>query len=287
MAVARGQAAPVPTAALANQPVIPPGVTATDWLRAGIILAIAIAVALVLRGGARRVVGRRDPESVAGLLLGRALAAIALAAGLVYALNAVSVRLGPLLGALGVGGIAVAFALQDVLSNIAAGVILQVSHPFRRGEQITTGEYEGLVRDVNLRATSLRTYDGRDVYLPNSTVLGGAIVNRTRTPTMRTTLNVGLDYDTDLDTAVVLLREAAAGAAGVVAEPTPEAYVTGFGDSSISIAVRFWHSAEMVAQWQTTDEVARAVKRATDRAGVTLPFPQRVLSLRNPPPPAS
>ena len=88
-----------------------------------------------------------------------------------------------------------------MLSNIAAGVILQVSRPFRRGDQITTGNYQGTIRDVNLRATSLRTFDGRDVYLPNRMVLSDAIVNRTRTPSIRTTLDIGVDYETDLGRA--------------------------------------------------------------------------------------
>lgn len=256
------------------------GLTAGDYLRAAVILVAALALAVGLRAAARRVVGRSDPDAIAGVLLGRALAALVVAGGIVYALSAINVRLGPLLGALGIGGIAVAFALQEVLSNVAAGVILQVSRPFRRGDQITTGDFDGTVRDINLRAVYLRTFDGQDVYVPNRSVLGGPIVNRTRTPSVRTTLEVGVDYDTDLAHATGLMRDAAQASTGVLSYPAAEAWVTEFGDSSITIAVRYWHAADMPSYWRVRDAVAQQVKRALDAAQITIPFPQRVLSQR-------
>ncbi len=246
-------------------------VTAMGVFAGSLLLALALRQLLV------RLVDRGDGDRYAGRLIGRFVAVLIVAFGVVYALETIGVRVGPLVGALGVGGIALAFAAQDIMQNFVAGVLLQVRRPFRVGDQIGSGDFEGVVRDVNLRAVELSTYDGLTVYLPNAEVLQAPIVNYTRTPSSRTSLTVGVAYDADLDAVQRLLCDACTRADGVLADPPVEVWVEEFGDSSVNLAVRFWHRADIATRWRTRSAVAVAVKGALDDAGVAIPFPQRTL----------
>ena len=257
-------------------PLVEDDVTAAGAAIAAAVFVASIVLAVVLR---RLLVHMVDREAgrYLGRLLGRFLSVVVVAVGAIYALDLLGVRIGPLLGALGVGGIALAFAAQDILQNFIAGVLLQVRHPFRVGDQIGSGDYEGIVDDVNLRTVELTTYDGLTVYLPNAEVLKNPIVNYTRTPVSRTQLTVGVAYDTDLERARQVLLQACRDADGVEERPAPEAWVHEFGESSIDIAVRYWHPADIASRWRVRNAVAISVKRGLDEAGMTIPFPQRTL----------
>ncbi|MGI8458727.1 MAG: mechanosensitive ion channel family protein [Propionibacteriaceae bacterium] len=244
---------------------------------AAAVLVASFVLAFVVRRVLVRVLDRGDSDRNAGRLAGRFLGLVVVVVGAIYGLGVLHVKVGPLLGALGVGGIALAFALQDILQNFVAGVLLQVRRPFRVGDQIASNEYEGTVRDVNLRTTELQTFDGLTVYLPNAEVLKAAIVNHTRTVRSRTTLEVGVAYDTDLRHTQEVLIAACSAAPGVEASPPVEVWTQEFGDSAITFAVRYWHAADVATRWRVRHEVAVAVKEAFDAAGVVIPFPQRTL----------
>ncbi len=252
-------------------------VSVSEVLTALAIFGGAILLSFALRQVLVRVMDRGDADRYTGRLVGRFAALLIVAFGLVYALETVGVRVGPLVGALGVGGIALAFAAQDIMQNFVAGVLLQVRRPFRVGDQIGSGDFEGLVRDVNLRAVELSTYDGLIVYLPNADVLQAPIVNYTRTPSSRTSLTVGVAYDADLASVQDVLHGACAETEGVMADPPVEVWVEEFGDSSINLAVRYWHAADIASRWRVRSAVAVSLKNALDQAGVTIPFPQRTL----------
>lgn len=263
-------------AAAEDIPLVDDEVTLSDALQAAGVFLFSIAVAVLLRRLLVRAVDREAGRHV-GRVLGRLLSVVVVAVGAVYALGGLGVRIGPLLGALGVGGIAVAFAAQDILQNFVAGVLLQVRHPFRVGDQIGSSEYEGVVEDVNLRTTELTTYDGLTVYLPNAEVLKNPIVNYTRTPLNRTSLTVGIAYDADLEQARKVLLVACGAAEGVQASPPPEAWIEEFADSSVNVAVRYWHKADIASRWRVRSAVASSIKSALDEEGITIPFPQRTL----------
>lgn len=253
------------------------GLTATDWLRAGLIVLVTFGLAAAARKfSSRAVVDEHDAlENQAGRFVGRLLAVIVAVVGIVYALSVLNVRLGPLLGALGIGGLALAFAAQSIIANLFASLILMARHPFHRGDQITTGDHEGTVVDVNFRVVVLRSYDGERVLIPCSEVLDNPIINHTARGSRRTTLTVGVAYATDLDRAREVVSRAVNGVDEVRATPPPEVWVEAFGESSIDFAIRFWHAPDVATMWRVRSDVAVAVKRAFDSAGITIPFPQR------------
>ena len=261
----------------AQDNVLPADLETADWVGAGLLAVGFLALAVLTRWLVVRLVGRGDSEPGAGVVFGRFASLVVLAIGVAYVLVTLGARIGPLLGALGVGGIALAFALQDVLQNFVAGVLLQLRRPFRRGDQVKLDEYEGVVRDINLRTVQLHTYDGLVVYLPNSAVLQSPIVNYTRTPLNRTELLVGVAYDTDLALARDVLLRAVTSAPEVAGEPPAEVWAYEFADSAITFAVRYWHPSDIATRWRVRSAVAVDAKRALDAAGVTIPFPQRTL----------
>lgn len=241
------------------------------------VFAVTLMLAIVVRRVMIRTLDRGDSDRHTGRLVGRLVGVVIVIGGTVYALELAGLRVGPMLGALGIGGIALAFAAQDILSNFVAGVLLQVRRPFRVGDEIGSGDHEGRVEDVNLRTVRIKTYDGVTVYLPNAEVLQSPIVNYTKTPLNRTSLTVGVAYDSDLEQVRSIILSACAGADGVEAVPPPEAWVEEFGDSSINLVVRYWHASDIASRWRIRNVVAISVKRAFDDAGVTIPFPQRTL----------
>jgi small conductance mechanosensitive channel len=253
------------------------GLALWDWLHAGLIVLATVAFSQVVRRVTLKAFGTHAHRPAARISA-RFAAYLIAAAGLMYALNALHVQIGPLIGALGIGGIALAFALQDILQNLVAGVILQARRPIRHGDQVEVAHYQGTVTDIDLRNVLLRTYDGLDVYLPNRLVLEGPIVNYTMSPLRRLSLEIGVSYETDLTQAQRCLVHAASRVDGVAAEPPAAAWVTRFGDSSIEFAVLFWYSVADRTFWEVRSSVAISIQESLRDAGIRVPYPIRTLA---------
>ncbi len=252
--------------------------TLSDWLWAGgLMLGFLLAAVLVRRGIVKALTPNVTP--FVAKLLARLAGAVVFLFGLVYALQQVGVSIAPLLGVAGLFGLALAFAFQEVLENFIAGVFMSIRRPFSDGDEISTAGFEGVVEDIRLRAVTLRTFDGERVYVPNGSVWRNPIVNHTEYDTRRTTLEVGVAYDADLEAVGELLTETLAGVPGVHSEPAPQAYAFEFGDSSINFALRFWHDAPIASVWRVRDAVTKAVHDKLGEAGIDIPFPQRVVEL--------
>ncbi|REK25827.1 MAG: mechanosensitive ion channel family protein [Actinobacteria bacterium] len=250
--------------------------TAADWIVAGSIIVGAIIIGLLVQRLSRRAFLDRSGTLVANLI-GRLALFLILAIGFVYALNQVGVSMAPLLGLLGLLGLAFALAFQEVLGNVIAGVMLSIRRLFKIGDEIRSAGYEGTVEDVTLRTVTLRTFDGVRVFIPNSTVWQEPLENTTALNQRRTTLALGVGYDSDLDEAQELMLDSLRSIDGVRDDPSPQALVHEFGDSSINFAVRFWHEPHIADEWRVRDTVARRLKRDLDGAGIEIPFPQIVL----------
>ena len=248
-----------------------------DFVTAAVVLVVAIILGRVLRVVIRRIIERARADYFLGDLIGRFANYVVLTFGLVYAFESLGIAVGPLLGALGIVGIALAFAFQDILQNFVAGVILQVQRPFRSGDEIITNDHEGTVIAVGARTVTIRTPDGETVVLPSAEVISNPITNHTLHGQRRTTLAVGVAYATDLHHACRVARSATASVERVHESPAPEVYVTAFGDSSIDLAVMFWHEPSIATLWRTRDDVAKAVAAAFRAEDISIPFPQRVV----------
>ncbi len=238
----------------------------------GIVVAFVIKafVTRLLRRG-----NRVDPALAA--LIARLVGYVVMIVGFVYALESLGIPIGLAVGGLGIAGIALAFALQDILENFIAGVLLQIQRPFTYGDQILVNDHEGTVQTIDTRNTTILTPAGELVKIPSATVIKSDITNYTQRGSRRTTLAVGVAYGTDLRAAQRILLEATERADGVLASPKPEAYLEAFGESSIDFALRFWHKPAIADFWSTRSEVAFEVEAALAEAGITIPFPQRTM----------
>jgi len=248
-----------------------------DWLWAGGILVVAILLAMATRRIVSRMMSGGNP--LAGKVVGRLLAALVFVLGLVYSLSQVGVSVGPLLGVLGVAGLALALGFQEIMENFIAGVFMSLRQPFGQGDQIHTSGFDGTVVDISLRAVELETYAGERVLIPNAMVWKSPIVNHTVLGRRRTRLVVGVEYATDLELAKRTLVDAVTSVDGVLESPPPAALVREFSGSSIDFGVAFWHEPSARSEQEVKDAVAISVKKALDEAGIGIPFPQRVVHL--------
>ena len=250
-----------------------------DYTTSAGILIGSIAAGRLVRVAIRRLIGRSRADNLLGDLIGRLVSYLVIVFGLVYALDKLGIAVGPILGALGIAGIALAFAFQDILENFVAGVILQIQRPFASGDEILVSDHEGRIVEVDARTITIETPDGETVRIPSADVIKNPIVNHTRHGRRRTTVDVGVAYDTDLDRAAEVLLAAVRDVDGVLTSPAPQALVHTFGASSIDLAVRYWHRPSIAEMWLVRDRVTRAIAVAFDANGITIPFPQRVVHL--------
>ncbi|MCP3974795.1 MAG: mechanosensitive ion channel family protein [bacterium] len=195
----------------------------------------------------------------------------------IFVLQSVGVSVGPLVGAIGIAGLALAFAFQDILGNVIAGLLMLARRPIAVGDEVETNDYLGTVTDMTRRAAEITTLAGETVYVPNALVWKNPVTNLTVTPTRRSSVAVGVGYETDSDHTKQVLEAAAAAVPGVLTEPAPAALAIHFGDSSIDFDVRCWHDSASSVEWRLRDEMHRAVKCALDAAEIGIPFPQRVI----------
>lgn len=244
----------------------------SDLIPAGIILALAIAIGIALRFMLAKIVDRRS--EILGRLAGRFVLFIAVCVGIVYSLANVGVRIGPLVGALGIGGFALAFALRDTLENLISGVILQLRQPFDYNDIVELGEYEGSVTDIDLRSVSMTLFSGEHVIIPSKEVLQNPIENWTKNPTRRIDVDVGVSYDVEVERACELIARALTDVDGVLSHPAPDCVFSGFGDSSINLTARVWYESRG-PYFDVLRRTAQTLQTALASEGVEIPFPTR------------
>lgn len=248
-----------------------------DWLRAGVILVGSIVLAVVVFNLLRRVIAHGLGTGFASIMLARLASYVVFLVGLFYALTTLGVQVGPLIGALGLGGLVLALALQGVVENFVGSVILQARRPFTMGDTISVDGVVGVVADIDSRTTLLRSLDGTHIRLPNANVVATTIINLTREPNRRSSLEVGVAYDTDLDHARATLFDALDRVPRVRKTPAPSVNLTGFGDSSIGFSILYWHSSDIPTELATRTDLTLAVHQALNAEGITIAFPQLVV----------
>ncbi|MEM1333116.1 MAG: mechanosensitive ion channel family protein [Actinomycetota bacterium] len=252
------------------------GLDAWAWITAGITLAVAILLAIVVRWSLTRLLDRRLDRALA-VLISRLVGYVVVTVGLAYALESLGVQIGPLLGALGIAGIALAFALKDILENFVAGVMLQIRRPFTYGDEVEIAEQQGRVEEIDARLVTIVTPSGETVLVPSAAVIKSEVTNLSARGARRTDVPIGVAYGTDLRRARQVLLDAVRELDGVHGDPAPQVLLTGFGDSSIDFVVRYWHGPAIATFWQVRSDVAFAVDAALAEADITIPFPQRTL----------
>ena len=202
---------------------------------------------------------------------------VILAIGLVVALGTAGVNVGAALALIGGGAFILAFALQDTLSNFAAGIMLLIYRPFDVGNAVEIGGIKGKVDGVSMVSTTILTFDNQKVLVPNKKVWGEIITNITGMETRRVDMLFGIGYGDDIAKAEEIISRAVAEHPLVLKEPAPNIGLQELADSSVNI--RCWPWAKTADFLTVRTEVTRRIKEEFDAAGISIPFPQRDIHL--------
>lgn len=245
----------------------------------GLFWAIATIVRWLMRMLFRRIVADLTVENLIKQVAYYAVWTL----GVIVALDAFGFDPQAVATGLGLTSLALGFALKDILSNFISGILILVLRPFELGDQIIVGETEGNVERIELRATQLRTYDGRVVLVPNAEVFTSRIINNTAASIRRGSVALFLGYDSELQTAIAAIQKATEATDSVLKEPGVSVRVRDLGQDDIEVEVRFWTDSRRSDFVATTSNVRQAIVVALKQAGIGLPEPDvRILRPHRP-----
>lgn len=265
--------------------------TVTGWVRGflaalpnifvALLLVVLFAVlARITRRVVRRLVGRVSDNLQVRTLLSTVASASVLGIGVFLALGILQLDgvVASLLAGVGIVGLALGFAFQDLAANFMAGVLMTLRRPFRIGEVIETNEFTGTVEAISLRSTRLRSFQGNEIRLPNKYVFENPFVNFSESGDRRVDLACGVAYGDDLEHVRDVAVRSLAGLETLIAGRPVELVYTAFGNSSIDFELRFWIRYRVQRDFFVArSEAIIRLKRAFDEAGITIPFPIRTL----------
>lgn len=189
-----------------------------------------------------------------------------------YVLGLFGINLKAIWGAAGIAGVAIGFAAQTSVSNLISGLFVLTEGSIHVGDTIIVGNVTGIVDEVKLLSIRVHTYDNQMVRIPNSTIINSNLTNNSYHNKRRLTLNVGVDYSTDMKLALETLKKAPELCPTVLKDPAPAVWFDGFADSSINLVVAVWFKpADFL---QTKNDLYIAIKKVLDEANISIPFNQ-------------
>ncbi len=241
-----------------------------------VLFGIGLLVAKGVRAAVRRAAELRDASPGSASVLGRIAGGMTVLVSFLVAASVAfpSVSAADLFNLLGIGGVAIGFAFRDVLQNLLAGILILLTRPFVIGDQIRAGSHEGTVEDVWVRATVLRTYDNQRVLIPNATLFVDKITVITAHDKRRLAFPLTIGNGDDIREARRVIVEALKGTEGVLADPPPEALVTGLGAAGVDMTARLWIDPPRRRDAvDALDHAIANVKEALTAAGIDLPYP--------------
>ncbi|MDJ0734959.1 MAG: mechanosensitive ion channel family protein [Nostocaceae cyanobacterium] len=246
-----------------------------------ILFTVFYLVAKGVRKFVRRLTRRHRNARNLGLVLGRLAQGIIILVGLFLSLTIVipSLKVGDIVQLLGISGVAIGFAFRDILQNFLAGILILLNEAFNIGDQIVFKSFEGTVENIETRATTIRTYDGRRIVIPNSELFTNSVTVNTAFENRRIQYDVGIGYGDDIELAKQLILEVLHETEGILQKPAPDAIVVDLGDSTVKIRARWWVEPPTRAEvLDFRDKVLTRIKNKLTANGIDLPFPtQQIL----------
>ncbi|AFY48495.1 small-conductance mechanosensitive channel [Nostoc sp. PCC 7524] len=214
-----------------------------------------------------------------GMVLGRLAQGATVLVGLFVSLSIVipTLRAGDLVQLLGISGVAIGFAFRDILQNFLAGILILLTEPFQIDDQIVFKGFEGTVENIETRATTIRTYDGRRIVIPNSELFTNSVTVNTAFEHRRLEYDVGVGYGDDLEQTKQLMLEAIHSVDVVLKEPAPDVLVMELAESTVNIRARWWVKPPFrLDALESRDKVISAIKeKLYVEHGIDLPYPTR------------
>jgi small conductance mechanosensitive channel len=195
----------------------------------------------------------------------------------IAALGQIGIQTASFVAIVGAAGLAIGLAMQGSLSNFAAGVLIIIFKPFKIGDFVEMAGTAGVVENIMIFTTEMKTGDNKKIIVPNSSVLGGVITNYSANDTRRVDLVMGIGYNDDIDKAKQVLEEIINADERILKDPAPLIAVSELADSSVNFAVRPW--VKSADYWAVYFSLNETVKKRFDQEGISIPYPQQDIHL--------
>ena len=246
-----------------------------------IVFAIFFFIARAIKKVVKKLTRDRRQARNLGMVLGRLAQGTTILVGLFIALSIVipSLKASDLVQLLGISGVAIGFAFRDILQNFLAGILILLTEPFQIDDQIVFKDFEGTVENIQTRATTIKTYDGRRIVIPNSELFTNPVTVNTAFENRRLEYDIGIGYGDDINEARRLILEAIHETDRVLETPAPDAIVVALAGSTVNIRARWWVNPPRRADvLDLQDRVLTNIKNKLTANGIDLPFPtQQIL----------
>lgn len=250
-----------------------------NLIAALVVFAIGIYLASVVRRLVRKALQRRTDNHQPIALLSQLAYWLVVILVAAISLQMVGFNLTAFLAGLGIVGITIGFALQDVSKNFIAGLLMLIQQPFEIGEFIEVSGYAGKVEMIDLRATQVRTVDGKLVLIPNGEVMISPITNFSRADSRRVEINTGVAYESDPERVRQTALEAISAVPGILSDPAPDAIFQNFGNTTFDMSIYFWIDTNQTNVLAAKDAGLNEIKQAFEQAEIDMPLPAQTVYL--------
>ncbi|MHC3438129.1 mechanosensitive ion channel family protein [Natrialbaceae archaeon A-gly3] len=219
-----------------------------------------------------------DEHAQTPLLLAARISSVFVAVAVAFGFAGFGNFLVSMAGIAAAGALAVGLATQNIIANFVSGVFIYADKPFRIGDWIEWDEYSGVVEDISLRVTRVRTFDNELLTVPNSELVEGVVKNPVDADRLRMKFDFGIGYDDDIERASEIIVEEAESHPEIMDDPSPTVRLTELGDSDVGLQSRFWIADPSRADFvRIRGEYVTAVKERFDETGIDIPYPVRTL----------
>lgn len=248
---------------------------APSWIAAMVVFACSFVFARMMKEKVVDKVSQKfaQEDQDVLVLVGRATYVGVLALGITIALKIGGIDITAIMAAIGFG---LGFAMQDLMTNFIAGILILLNRQFTIGDYIQVGDTVGKVAEIQSRATILRGLDGTRIIVPNASLFTNQVTSFTSNPFRRVQIDVGVDYRADLSYTHQVLYKTLQTNPGVLWDPKPAILIDNFGDASVDFVVKFWVDSH--SNWpKTKSDLIHAIKENLDKAGIVMPYPTTTL----------
>lgn len=247
--------------------------TVWDIGAALIVLVAGYIIARILTGMFKDSISRTKLPSLVIDFLARFFSILLYVIVILATLSTLNFDVGPVvLGLSAVIGLILGFGMQDTLTNLGAGIWIAALRPIDKNEYVEINGISGTVSGVGIMATELLAPDNKFITIPNKLVWGNAIINATRLPTRRVSVDVGISYSSNIDRAIEIAIDTMKSHSKVLSDPAPAVMTTELADSSVNLQLRAWTKTEDF--WNVKKELTENIFKAYRELGIEIPFPQ-------------
>jgi small conductance mechanosensitive channel len=245
---------------------------AIKFIVALLILFVGKIIGKLIRKGVQKLLEHKNVDNTVISFVSSLVYGLVILVSFIAAISHLGFNTSSLVAIVGAAGLAIGLALQGSLSNFASGILLISLKPFKSGDFVEVSGTAGVVEEVNIFSTQLRTGDNKTVIIPNGSITSGTITNYSRKPTRRIDLIIGVSYDADLAKTRDVLTQITSNHELVLKDQAVTIGVSELADNSVNFVVRTWVKTENY--WPVYFELLETIKLELDKAGIEIPYPQ-------------